>query len=429
MQNLWFAGDLGGKSNWDEHCGTGEGLGNEGEKSMRSILKVLSAIGVLSAGGVFGEEYAMLVNVNFQGAGEVMTAAAGAGSAGDYWNAVSYGTMDLQSNLLDSSGNTTTIDMQKSTWGTGLCNGSSSDSTKLFRAYTDANNEPTEAWHTLSLSGMDASETYDIYLYSGWNWSSDSINFRIGGATKQADEDNTTVLSYEENKNYVVFRDIVPDASGNLLVEYGNEVGSFNGFQIGLVDRPEYQIELINVNFTRYDEIMSGAAGIGETGDVWNHVPGNSVSLHQNLLDCHSNATSVAVRKSGYNWGSCSGGSGDSTPLFRGYTHAGDNPVEEWHTLDLTGLETGQRYDIYLYSGWNWSTDTVAFATGSITNQPAEDNTEVLSYMEDGNYIVFRNVKADIGGRILVEYKNSAAAFSGLQIAKSPPRGSLFIVK
>ena len=54
---------------------------------------------------------------------------------------------------------------------------------------------------------------------------------------------------------------------------------------------------LINVNLHRYNSIMTGAAGTGAPGDIWNNIAGNFTSLYTDLLDSNSNATTVAVQK------------------------------------------------------------------------------------------------------------------------------------
>ncbi len=188
-------------------------------------------------------DYVTLVDVNFQnGTVHNYSGAAATGKAGDQWNniwnATSTGDPERM-NLKDVNGNATAIDIETIGLNRWSCKNEEPYPNELFYSY----HGPSQ----LTISDLDANATYDLYFYSGYNYSTQTMSFTIGGVTKQPTQTNPQTLnSFVENVNYVVFRGISPDANGKIIVQLADT--PFNGFQIGQVPEPA-TIGLLTLGF------------------------------------------------------------------------------------------------------------------------------------------------------------------------------------
>ena len=169
---------------------------------------------------------------------------------GNTWNQGTSGT-----NLLDSKGSTTSVDFSISQYKDGPGDWGGSGILQFFGAGMHSDGGHGGGWQpdpgtfpTLSITGLDTSHIYDLYLVTrdgggcnntftvgGTINATDPANpLIIGGTTLQADNSAGNGATWVENQNYVHFAALVPDSGGTITVVENTLGGRYcvNGFQL-----------------------------------------------------------------------------------------------------------------------------------------------------------------------------------------------------
>jgi len=223
---------------------------------------VLLAAALLWAGTALATSN--LINVDFVGnsignayggggpsVGPNQTGAMVLGSAGDQWNGINdsmYSFSAYPSGISTSSPLTLTnadgtvssatmsltadgsYNSYEPNWGSAnpFVTGASPYA-NLMQDYLYANNP-----QSITLSGLKASYSYDLVLYSAGNSAGRTSTFIVNGVTQTSTYDNVT-LNLVAGVDYVEYKNAVSDASGNLVITFGTAGGEsdLNGFQLG----------------------------------------------------------------------------------------------------------------------------------------------------------------------------------------------------
>jgi hypothetical protein len=93
-----------------------------------------------------------------------------------------------------------------------------------------------------SLSGLNTSFTYDLYLLAqNAGYAGTQTSFTINGVTKIA-SNGGNIGSFVENTNYVLFQGLSPDAFGNIFATFNcpkpADNAAFTGFQLVAIPEP-----------------------------------------------------------------------------------------------------------------------------------------------------------------------------------------------
>ncbi len=103
--------------------------------------------------------------------------------------------------------------------------------TVIMQEYlTNGNSGMKDTW----ITGLKAGSLYDLYLYGHGDQESQNTIFTINGVTKSSSIPVTGLTALTEDAHYVVFRNIVSDASGEIPIQWGANSGwaGLNGLQI-----------------------------------------------------------------------------------------------------------------------------------------------------------------------------------------------------
>ena len=184
------------------------------------------------------------------------------------------------------------------------------------------------------------------------------------------------------------------------------------------------------INVTNGVIVMAPANGDNE----WNNVAGENGLDNVFTVYDSNGGNSIGYETSGsHNWGV----SLDLVfpNLFYGWCGA-NAPMNM--TNVLTGLDADNAYDIYVYSTWRWTQNTVDYeiiegyadvtsasvseVQGNVQNDAYDDYSDCV-YGE--NYIIFENVTPTAEGRIAFTGVCSDGILSGLQVLEVPGGGSI----
>ncbi len=221
------------------------GIGRQIKEIQVKQTKKLWATGVVALSAVAMVQ-ASVININFNsndrgGGGDLLLDGTDSSMpvayTGTTWNDSVWGeaSQSAMSNLLDTAGNATTVDI---TLDGGSNYGSASighDVLKEYRYFSAGG-------ITIDLSGLGAGSQWDIYCLSQGNADSRTTQFTIGSNVLQASPADLTSTTWAENGNYVKFASITADGAGNVSIFAeslsGNNNGSLNGIQLVAIPEP-----------------------------------------------------------------------------------------------------------------------------------------------------------------------------------------------
>lgn len=210
--------------------------------SLRSTPLVVFALGAFGALNVAEPAHASVINVDIGATTRLFSGTGAAPDAGTTWNLLNPAASNATANdLLDSNGNPTTIDITESDFiiNNGAIVGSQgvSDADLLVRDFGVVFGSAT-----VTLSSLDTTTPYDLYLYGGGNAAGAFTNFTVNGATLATSPVSTSTTTLTEGEDFVVFNNISPDPSGDLVITVSNGgpglPGTIYGLQLVTVPEP-----------------------------------------------------------------------------------------------------------------------------------------------------------------------------------------------
>jgi hypothetical protein len=171
-----------------------------------------------------------------------MSGAAVIGASGDQWNNLRFG--GSVSGLGTVGLNKTTGSSSGVSFAATTGDGSGNDANTGLDLY-DGNMflSPGNAGpSTITISGLGAGVTIDLYLYAGaGHTSGEGATFNFG-SVKSATDPNVAEGAYAAGSNYVLFSGLVADGSGTISGTWsrnsGSDYSAFDGMQIAVVPEP-----------------------------------------------------------------------------------------------------------------------------------------------------------------------------------------------
>ena len=148
-------------------------------------------------------------------------------------------------NLLDSTGVATTIDLTVGTHGGGY----SGSGNALLNDYLYLQSGGTSS--SFTLSGLSASEKYDVYIYSTGDVSGQGGAFSFGATTLTTSANPRDGTNFILGNNYVVFNGVTPDGTGSATFNWvfngvsATSSSGLNGIQVEIVPEPSAAFLLI----------------------------------------------------------------------------------------------------------------------------------------------------------------------------------------
>jgi hypothetical protein len=198
---------------------------------MKPITKLALAAALVTTSA----NAAMVVNVNFNTAKLEADLVGPVGTTGETWNQA--GTAKSALNLLTSTGGATTIDWGLSgAWSNGDWN--NANTLEMLESAFWVQDSNTR---TLTLSGLTAGKTYDLYIasFDQNNWTNTPMSFSTTNTTDTVGAQvasNTLGTPWTLNNNYVLFEGLVPNGSNEIAIDgvrvAGGLYGMWNGFQL-----------------------------------------------------------------------------------------------------------------------------------------------------------------------------------------------------
>jgi acyl-CoA thioesterase-1 len=201
---------------------------------------------------------AFAVHVNFDYETHNRTDLVGpAGGAGETWNQTMSGGHNVAGgfwgdNVVDSAGTSTAIDwsLKRSDDG-GLFRWTGSEEATLSMLdhgiFTNSG-----LVNLLTLTGLDPAKAYDLYITGhGGSYGNQTTNSTANTTTSPNFQNmlqSGETANWVVNDNYVVFKDMVPDGSGNLVVSSTkvSGYGFWSGFQLVEATPPVFSITSIS---------------------------------------------------------------------------------------------------------------------------------------------------------------------------------------
>ncbi|MEM1085185.1 MAG: PEP-CTERM sorting domain-containing protein [Verrucomicrobiota bacterium] len=175
----------------------------------------------------------------------VYTGAAAIGSAGDFWNSTDTEDNIFQSNLLDSTGAATTVDLTwsdelQSSVNSGAIEFGSTGHNALMEDYAFTNTDTA----TITISDLPANQDYTFYLYGVPDGGGQGTRFAVTGSN-EGTQDVTVGAVNDDNglatpEDYVIFTGNT-GAGGQIVYTQTSFAGGFsgsNGFQLDVVPEP-----------------------------------------------------------------------------------------------------------------------------------------------------------------------------------------------
>jgi hypothetical protein len=191
---------------------------------------------------------------------------------------------------------------------------------------------------------------------------------------------------------------------------------------------------VLNVQFTSpTGNGQSGAAVVGTSGDQWNLFTSNNFTVSPvALINTSGGSSGVSLQATAGTidgFYAHQGTTPNFSALINGYMYFTNSNSSSPNRLSLTGLNSSQLYDIYLYTQADVSGKVLSAKINSGTTQTtnAGSNT-AASYVLNQNYLVFSNVLAT-GGNLNIDYWSASAGapVNGIQIVAVPEPGTLLL--
>jgi hypothetical protein len=184
--------------------------------------------------------------------------------------------------------------------------------------------------------------------------------------------------------------------------------------------------DIISINLnTSTGSIPSGAAVIGQTGDIWNNI---GVATWNSPV----NGTYAMNTTTGASSGVSMTFAGDATghgagPIANLDVYEGAfklDPGASTATITFSGFTAGTMVDLYLYSGGFVTSEGGKFTFNSIAQSVINTGDIETSYNLGDNYVKFANLVADVSGNISGTWANvnntNYSTFNGAQILVVP---------
>lgn len=174
------------------------------------------------------------MNVDF-GTGGPYEGAGAAADSGTFWNAAT----STSGSFLIASDGTTPTEVGFSTTANWFGTRTSGGAIDLFTDYHG--NWGVGSWD-LTVTGLDDSALYDLYLYASDDATGDGsvsqgATFTVDGQSGRADSTNRS--TFVEGENYVLFQN-VSASGGQIVINVADPEGVYltNGFQVVRVPEP-----------------------------------------------------------------------------------------------------------------------------------------------------------------------------------------------
>lgn len=257
-------------------------------------------------------------------------------------------------------------------------------------------------------------------------WSKDiavGLNYHWwGNAVASLDFNTLYITSFQDAGNPVFTA--VDTASGDIRWQIWPNVNT-NGMN-------QYQNPVVGGDDTIYSggrvvappPIMVGRAAVGNENDYWNTVTANNSIARPwtaiNMRAGNDSATTVDVAIADFAESSTYPAT-DGDKLMRDYHYLGALGYNGPGTITLSDVPAGT-YDLYLYSFTPIANDQNAvFTVGGSTKTVFPGAIGPFGgYVEDENYVVFRNISPDSSGTIQItvdiDFLNTFAVVNGLQL-------------
>ena len=185
--------------------------------------------------------------------------------------------------------------------------------------------------------------------------------------------------------------------------------------------------EVISINFSADDRatVPSGAAVVGQAGDVWNDIkvtgwnqPVNGTYALDGVDDVSSGISLTLAGDA-----SSHGYNGSNLPVYQSGFFIDQN--ESSATITFSGFTSGTIIDLYLYAGAGHTTgEGASFTFGGNTLTAVDSNTNENSYVEGVNFVKFSGLVADSNGIVTGTWTKAPtqnfSVLAGAQIVAVP---------
>jgi hypothetical protein len=180
----------------------------------------------------------------------------------------------------------------------------------------------------------------------------------------------------------------------------------------------------INLRSDNTTTAVSGAAVIGQTGDMWNQITGTGWDSAINGTYALNKTTNVSSGVTMTLAGQANAHGNSPTqniPVFESgfFLDAADTSA----TITFSGFTAGTIVDLYLYAGGWQVGEGAEFTFNSITKTAANTNFVEPSYIENNNYVKYSGLVANGSGNITGTWTKAPgdySVFNGAQIAVIP---------
>lgn len=179
----------------------------------------------------------------------------------------------------------------------------------------------------------------------------------------------------------------------------------------------------------------SGAAAIGEAGDIWNNIgnptPDTFVPSTNLIYSDGSSAGGITISGVNYNYSGYAPGTGNTLMDY----YVGQNLNASNSEFTISGLNPGDLYNLYVYSNsGHYGYNSGSFSIGG---SPVQSTTgggfgvPVFSPVYD--YVVFNNVVVDSFGKLTLNQIAQGPAgtyniLNGIQLQAVPEPGVLYLL-